>query len=204
MNKWDKLASSATIQKTVAALRANGINAVVVANREEAKKKVLELIPAGAEVMDMTSVTLETIQLAHEIREEGRFDSVRKKFIAMDRETQHKEMNRLGATSEWVVGSVHAVTTNGTVLVASNSGSQIPAYAYGASHVIWLVGTQKIVKNVDEGMRRIYEYTLPLESERARKAYGVAGSNVSKILIINKEIKPGRITLIFIREKLGF
>ena len=122
----------------------------------------------------------------------------------MDRNTQGLEMQRLGAAPEFVIGSVHAVTQDGKVMIASNSGSQLPAHAYGSSNVIWVVGIQKIVKNIDEGFKRIYEHSLPLESERARKAYNMPGSFVSKILIINKEIKPGRITIIFVPEILGF
>ena len=93
---------------------------------------------------------------------------------------------------------------DGKVLIASNTGSQLPAYAYGASKVIWIVGTQKIVNDLEDGMKRIYEYTLPLESERAQKAYGVAGSAVSKLLIVNQEVTPGRITIIFVPENIGY
>jgi hypothetical protein len=86
----------------------------------------------------------------------------------------------------------------------SNTGSQLPAYVYGADKVIFIVGTQKIVKNLDEAMKRVYEYVLPLESERAKKAYGVPGSFISKVLLINREMNPERIHLIFVNEKLGF
>jgi hypothetical protein len=89
------------------------------------------------------------------------------------------------------------------VLIASNTGSQLPAYVYGARHVIWVVGTQKIVKDVSEGMQRIWEYCLPLEDERAREAYGV-GSAVNKLLIIHGEVRPNRITVIFVKAVLGF
>ena len=95
------------------------------------------------------------------------------------------------------------VTEDGKVLIASNSGSQLPGYAYGSSHVIWVVGTQKIVNNIDDGMKRIDQYVLPLESERAHKAYGVPGSFVSKLLIFNRE-NPGRITMILVKQPLGF
>ena len=113
-------------------------------------------------------------------------------------------MQQLGAAPDWAVGSVHALTQEGEALIASATGSQLPAYAYGASHVIWVVGTQKIVGNLEEGMRRIHEYTLPLESERARKAYGVPGSAVNKMLIVRGEVNKERITVIMVREKLGF
>lgn len=121
----------------------------------------------------------------------------------MDRKTQGVQMNQLGGAPEWVIGSVHAVTEDGAVFVASNSGSQLGAYAYGAQKVIWVIGTQKIVKNRDEAFRRLSEYSLPLEDERAQKAYGVH-SGVSKILMVNKETQPGRITAILVKEKLGF
>ena len=113
-------------------------------------------------------------------------------------------MKKTGAAPEYCIGSVHAVTQDGKVFIASNTGSQLPSYAYGSANVIWVVGTQKIVKDFDEANERIYKYTLPLESERARKAYGVPGSAVNKMLIVNKEVAPGRITIIFVNEKLGF
>ena len=205
MEKWDKLASEKTIEKTVAALKANGIEVQVVEDRKLAKQKVLELIPGGSEVMTMTSVTLDSLGLSEEINKaDGKFKPVRDKLYAMDRKTQAQEMNRLGATPKYVVGSVHAVTEDGHVLIASNTGSQLPAYAYGSLHVIWVVGAQKIVKNTGEGIKRIYEHSLPLESERAKKAYGVPGSAVNKILIINQEVQPGRVKLILVKEKLGF
>ena len=203
MSKWNKLASEKVINTTIKNLQDNGISGVVVKNKEEAKKKVLQLIPAGSEVMTMTSETLKSIGLPEEIDKNGNFDSIREKLSKMDRNTQSGEMQKIGAAPKYAVGSVHAVTKDGQVLIASNSGSQLPAYVYGSEHVIWVVGTQKIVKNLDEGMKRIYEYVLPLESERAKKAYGFT-SNVSKLLFINKEVKPGRLTIIFLKEALGF
>lgn len=203
MKNWRKLASAESIAKTVKNLKANGINAIAVENKKEAKRKVLELLPQDAEVMNMSSVTIDTLGLPEEINESGKYNSVKNKLMKMDRKTQGREMQKLGAAPEYAVGSVQAVTEDGKIIIASNSGSQLPAYAYSASQVIWVVGAQKIVKDVDEGIKRIYDYVLPLESERLKKAYGI-GSFVSKLLIINKEIIPNRITLIMIREKLGF
>ncbi len=203
MNTFNKLADDQTIIDTIQALKTNGIEALVVENGAKAKEKVLELLPKGAEVMNMSSVTLETIGLDKEINESGNYDAVKPKLFKMDRKTQGVEMQKLGAAPVWAVGSVHAVTEDGRVLIASNTGSQLGVYAYASAHIIWVVGTQKIVKNLDEGVKRIYEYVLPLENEHMKKLYGV-GSNVSKLLIINKEIVPGRINIIFVKEKLGF
>lgn len=198
------LASNETIDTTLQALEANGITTVVAENKEEAKNKVASLLPGGAEVMSATSVTLSETGIEELINESGNYDSVKHKLSAMSRETQSGEMQKLGAAPEWIVGSVHAVTQDGKVVVASNTGSQLPGYTYGAQHVIWVVGAQKIVKDLDDAFKRIYEHVLPLESERAKKAYGVPGSNVSKVFILNKEITPKRITLILVKEKLGF
>lgn len=203
MSSWDRLADKATVERTMAALKANGIEAFFVQTGEKAKEKALDLIPQGAGVFNMTSMTLETISVDKEILESGKWESVRNKLNAMDRKTQRGRMQEIGAAPEWAIGSVHAVTEEGQVMIASRSGSQLPAYAYGANHVIWVVGTHKIVRNLDEGFRRVYERSLPLEDARARKAYGT-GSSVNKILIINREAMPERITLIFVSEVLGF
>lgn len=203
--QYTKLASTNEIETTIKALEANGIHAFDVDTAEEAKKEVLALLPKGVEVFTMTSVTLEETGIAKEINESGSYNSVRNKLNAMDRNTQKREMTKLGAAPEYTIGSVHAVTQDGKIIIASNTGSQLAAYVYGAGHVIWVVGAQKIVKNVDEGIKRIYDYVLPLESVRLNKAYNLTtGSNVSKLLIVNKEVTPERITVIVVRQKIGF
>ena len=202
MSQWDQLASKESIDKTIEALEANGIDAKFVQTGKEAKIEVLSLIPQGAEVMNMTSRTLDTLGIAKEIEESGKYNSMRKKLMSMDRNTMGNEMRKMGAAPDWAVGSVHAVTENGHVLIASNSGSQLPAYINGSAHVVWVAGAQKIVKDMQEGIKRIDEYCLPLENERAQKVYGM-GSAVKKIIIINKET-PGRINLILVNEVLGF
>lgn len=205
MDTWTQLADAATLEKTIASLKANNIDAFFVENKEEAKKKLLELLPLGSEVFTMTSMTLEAIGVLSEINESGNYDSVRKKLLSMNRETQGREMRKLGASPDWAIGSVHAVTEDGIVMIASNTGSQLAAYAQGAGNIIWVVGAQKIVKNQEEGFRRIYEHCLPLESKRMSEKLGKPfTSSVSKILTVSKEVRPGRTTLIFVREVLGF
>jgi len=200
---FSDVATKERIERTIAALKTNNIEAVVVADGEVAKAKALELIPEGAEVMTMTSMTLDQIGLAKELNESGRYNASRPKLNALGHDGG-KEKYALGAISDWAVGSVHAVTEDGKVLIASLTGSQLPAYAYSSAHVVWVVGAQKLVKDLDEAFQRINEYVLPLESERAHKAYGVPGSSVDKLLIINKEIMAGRLSMIIIDEAIGF
>lgn len=196
------LASDAQVEKAAKALQANGIETFITANGEEAKAKLFELIPAGAEVFYGVSQTLEALGVPTEV--DQRYDSVRVKLAAMDNVTQMREMVIMGAVPEYIIGSVHAVTEDGTVVVASNTGSQLAGYAASAAHVIWVVSTKKIVPNVDEALKRIYEYTYPLEDLRAQEAYGGMHSNVSKLLFIHREINPERTKLIFVKEDLGY
>lgn len=199
--KYAVLASDQQIERTAKALEANGIHTLIAQNGEEAKSKLFETVPAGAEVFTGTSRTLDALGIPAEV--DKRYDSVRVKLASMDNQTQMREMIKLGATPEYMIGSVHAVTEDGSVVIASNTGSQLAGYAASAAHVIWVIGTQKIVPNLDEAIKRIYAYTLPLEDERILQAYGI-NSNVSKLLIVHKEITPGRTSMILVKENLGF
>lgn len=201
--EFRKLASDEQIEKVVKALEANNIRAIVAANGEEARRLVLQLVPLGAEVYVNISKTLETIGITNEIDKSGRYSAVRPKVLALDRTTQADEIRILRARPAYILGSVHAITENGQVLTASNGGSQLAPYAYGASKVILVVGAQKIVKDLNEGFRRIEEYSYPLENERLRATIGMA-SHIGKILIVNREILPDRTTVIIVNEEVGF
>jgi L-lactate utilization protein LutC len=201
--KYANLADEESLNKTVEALGKNGFDVTIVETGEEAKAKALSLISEGSEVYQTTSVTLDQIGLSKEINDSGKFDSIRKKIYALDRATQSHEMKRLGDTPHYVIGSVHAVTEDGKVLIASRSGSQLPSYAHGADHVVWVVSTKKIVKDLEDGIKRLHEYSLPKESVRVQSAYGMAHSDLRKILIFNQE-EPGRISIILVKEDLGY
>jgi L-lactate utilization protein LutC len=201
--KWTTVPSADVITKVIGQLAKNGIEAVLATNREDAKAKALSYIPLGAEVMTMTSVTTHELGIDQALNDAAQYQPVRDKLYAMDHATQDVAMRRLGAAAEYTVGSLHAVTEAGQLVIASNTGSQLPAEAYGSAHVVFVVGVQKIVANLDEAFKRVYEHSLPLESERAKVAYGVAGSSVNKLLIINEET-PGRIVIVFVPEVIGY
>lgn len=200
---WDQLADDAVVERTAEALRKRGMEVTVVNSSEEAKKKVLELIPEGAEVGAGSSATLNEIGVTKEIDESGRYDSVRKRIMAITDEKERAEARRKNLGPRYGLGSVQAITQEGQLVSASATGSQLSLYVFGAEKLILVAGTQKIVKNIDDAFRRINEYVLQLESERMRKLYGAPGSSVNKILIIEKE-RPGRIHLFLVKQKLGF
>lgn len=204
MKDFSKTVSDEGIAEAAKNLSSNNFETFVVADRAEAVAKVKEIIPLGAEVMTMTSVTLDESGVLNALSENGKYDLVKAKLVKMDRATQSREMQRLGAAAQVSIGSVHAVTEDGKVLIASNTGSQLPGYVYGSDLVVWVVGGQKVVKDLEEGMKRVYDYVLPLESERAKNAYGAPGSFVSKLLIYNREVNPNRVKVILVKEALGF
>ena len=201
--RWGTRADDVQVKRTMAALEANGITAVRASDAAAAKRIVLDLIPDASPVHQGASQTLDVLGITDEIEKSGRYAALRPRIWSMDRETEAHEIRRLGAAPDVMLGSVHAVTETGSLLVASMSGSQLGPYASGAGRVILVVGTQKIVPDLEDGLLRINEYAYRLEDARAQAAYGVR-SAVNKVLIINREITPGRITVVLVDEVLGF
>jgi len=141
--------------------------------------------------------------ITEDVDKSGRYNSIRTKLALLDYKTQGREMNKLGAVPEYVLGSVHALTETGVSIIASATGSQLASYASGAAKVIWVVGSQKIVPTLENGMKRLEEYTFALEDARALQAYGMH-SSINKLLIVNRETTPGRITVVIVKENVGF
>jgi len=202
-SRFGTAADDARVTRTAVALEANGIGVLRAADAADAKRIVLSLIPAGSQVYHGASQSLADSGITEAIEKSGRFDPIRPRIWSMDRKTEADEIRRLGAAPEVMLGSVHAVTETGSLLAASMSGSQLGPYVSGAGRVIFVVGAQKIVPDLEQGLRRIDEYAWRLEDARAQAAYGIH-SAVNKVVIINREITPGRITVVLVDEVLGF
>jgi L-lactate utilization protein LutB len=200
--EFSRLASNEQILRTVQALEANGIHTIVVETGEEAREYVMSLLPAGVQVYNPPSRTVDQIGLRAEIESSTNFQSLGARLHSLDRVTQRAEMRKLISSPDVVIGSVHAITEIGEVLIASASGSQLSSTASGAAKVVWVVGIQKLVSTLEEGFRRIREYSYPLENIRAQQIYGKP-SAINKILIVRGEL-PGRITIILVKQNLGF
>jgi L-lactate utilization protein LutC len=200
--EFERPASREQLERTAAALAARGFEVEIADSADHARQLVLEAIPEGAEVHSALSETLRTLGITAEFDESGRYDSVRAKLSALDRGTQGREMRKLGAAPDYVVGSAHAVTDDGQIVIGSGSGSQLGAYAYAAGNVILVIGHQKLVRDLDEGLRRVREYSLPREFARMQ-TLGYPGSLLAKTLIIHHE-PGGRIKVILVPETIGF
>jgi acyl-CoA hydrolase len=190
------------VDRVAEAMRANGIEAIVVDTAAEARQAVLERVPEGAEVHSGKSKTIEDLGLFTELMESGRYDAIRPRLMQMDRATQGREMRKLGAAPDYELGSVAAVTEDGALISASATGNQLAAYAGGAGKVILVVGSQKIVKDLDAALARIRDTIFPWENERVRERMGV-DTKLAKVLITYGEWIKDRTTVILVREPIG-
>src|SRR3989338_4905811 len=196
---YDKLASKEAVRKTMEALKSRGINVEFVNTKEKAIKRLKEIIPPGAEIMTGGSTTLEEIGFV-ELLKSGKhhWKNLKDELLAEKDPKRQAELRRKSVTSEYYLGSIHAVAETGEILVASASGSQLPSYTFSSNNIIWVVGTQKITPNLEEAIMRVRTYVLPLEDSRM-KSIGYPGSTIGKLLIFEREIMPNRrLPLIFV------
>jgi L-lactate utilization protein LutC len=203
--KYDILASKEAIQRAMEALKARNINVELVTTKEDALRKINKMIPPGREVMTGSSTTLDQIGFT-ELLKSGKhpWKNLKDQILSEKDTAKQMALRKKSITSEYFLGSVHAVAETGEILDASASGSQIGPYAFTSDNVIWVVGTQKIVSTLEEGLKRIHEHVVPLEDKRM-KSIGYPGTTIGKILIFEREINENRkINLIFVNEKLGF
>ena len=199
---YTQAASEATIEKVAAALTANNIETVIVEDGAEARSRILEIIPAGAEVYTAKSKTVQDIGLFEELNDPERYDAVRPRYMAMDRATQGDEIRKLMTGPNFIVGSVQALTEEGMLVAVSYSGGQVAAYAGGAGRVLLVVGSQKIVPDFETAMQRVQEHAFPYEDKLLREQLGV-GTQVAKVLQIRLEGRPGRTTVFLVRQPVG-
>lgn len=191
-----------TLSQVAAALEANNIAAEVVPDGRAALARLRELVPLGSQVHWGKSKTMIDIGAEAEFNDPSRYDPLRPRYMAMDRRTQMDEIRRLISAPDHMLGSVQAIVIDGTMVVVSNGGAQIGPYAAGAGSVILVIGSQKVVPDLDAAMRRVRDVVFPYEDRTLREQLGV-GTAISKTLLIHREPRPGRMRVILVREPVG-
>jgi LUD domain len=200
--RFTALPDAQELAATVVALEEHGFSVEVVDDLDAARQAVLARIPAGSSVMTNTSVTLQETGIADAINDGGPYQSARNQMFALDFETQAQQMKAIGGQPGYALGSAHAVTRDGALVIASASGSQLASYAWGAANVILVIGAQKLVPDLGTARQRIHQHSLKLEDARAQAAYG-QHSYLGKALEIHQEL-PGRIHIVLIRQPVGY
>ena len=203
---YETLASAESISTVEKALTSNGFLPETVATGVEALARIKELIPKGASVMNGSSHTLEEIGFIDHLANGGHgWNNLHDSILAEKDPAKQTELRKYSVVSDFYLGSVHAVSETGELVVASASGSQFPHLAFTSPNLILVVGTQKIVPSLADAHKRIAEYVFPLEDDRI-KSLGYPGSLLGKELILHKEhpMMGRKVHVILVNEKLGF
>jgi hypothetical protein len=195
-------ATEAELEALAGKLRERNFEVVIVKDAAEAKKAVFERLPEGASVHSGKSKTLEDAGVFEELMSSDRYDFLRRRTSKMDRATQLDEIRRIQSSPDVMLGSVHAVTEAGQLVITSASGSQIGPIASGAGHLVLVIGSQKIVRSLDDAFRRIEEHVFPWEDARLRELMNI-GTKITRTLILERDFMPGRTTIILVREPIG-
>jgi hypothetical protein len=204
--KYDSLASNDSVQKTMTALTELGYLPEFVASRSEALSRIKDLVPANASVMNGGSRTLEEIGFVQYLKDgKHGWNNLHETILAEKDPAKQGVLRKQSVLSDFYLGSAHAVSENGDIVIASYSGSQLPHIAFTSQNIVLVVGTQKITPTLNTALTRLDEYVLPLESARM-KEIGMGGSFISKLLILKKEqpFMGRKFHIILVGEKLGF
>jgi YkgG family uncharacterized protein len=202
-NAWESLPDPSEVEKTLNAVKARGFKPESVPDRDAALARIRSLIPDGGRVMTGSSRTLDEIGLTA-LLTSGHHPWVNLKAQIMAEKDPEKQMElrRQSIFADYFLGSVHAITKAGEMVAGSASGSQLAAYAYGGKNLILVVGTQKITADMSEALRRLREYTVPLEDKRM-KGLGAPGTYLSRVIILEREARRN-VHVVLVNEKLGF
>lgn len=203
---FNTIASAATIEATAAALTKNNFMPITVATKAEALAKIQELIPRGASVMNGASVTLDQIGYIELVKSGNHpWKNLHDAIIAEKDQAKQGQLRRESVLSDFYLGSVHALTQDGALLIASNTGSQLPHLAFTSPNLVLVVGANKIVPTITDGLRRIEEYVIPLEDVRMKGVYGFGTAHHKTLILRSENPMMGRkVYVIIVNETLGF
>lgn len=203
---YETLANDESIKKAIESLAARGTEAMAVDNKLQSLEKIKSLISPAASVMNGSSRTLEEIGFIDYLKSgQHGWNNLHEGILLEKDPVKQAALRRQSVLSDYYLGSVHALAETGEFVIASNSGSQLPHIVFTSPNLVFVVGVQKIVPNLDAALARVRDYVLPLEDKRMKDT-GAAGSAISKLLIFNKEpaFLGRKVRIILVKEKLGF
>ena len=206
ISTFNTLASQESINKTTCSLEANGFHSEVVENKADALVKIKTLILEGASVHNGSSTTLAEIGFIDYLKSGAhKWKNLHANILAEADPKKQEQLRRESAFSEYYLGSAHALSETGELVIASNTGSQLPHLVFTSPNIILVVGTQKITPTLADALRRLEEYVVPLEDKRALSAYGVHTMNAKTLIMRKENPMLGRnVKIILVKERLGF
>lgn len=215
MNKSVQLYYEKLLEKLIPELKKRNIDAIYCRTKEEARNVVLEMIPTGSTVHTGGSVTLRECGI-NQALQDGPYEYYRAKILAENDEAKRADLRREATTAEFCLGSINAIALTGEIVNIDGGGSRIGGYVYGAKKVILVTGTNKIVPTLEDALKRARHYAAVTNAIREEKDVLCSRDGIcheeecyppqrqcGKTLIIEKESRPGRITVVFVEEELG-
>ncbi|MEN6342753.1 MAG: lactate utilization protein [Methanospirillum sp.] len=203
-DRWGRVPDETTIARTVEAIERRNIRVIRAATADAARQSLLDLIPDGAEVMNGSSTTLNEMGYEQLLKENPKgWRDYHAVITAENDEQERNALRRKGVAADWFLSGVQAIAETGELVGCDKTGSRVGAWPYAAGHLVLVSGANKCVPTLDDALARCWEYALPIEQQRARRAYGTS-SEIGNIVILEKAIADGRVTLILISESLGY
>jgi L-lactate utilization protein LutB len=202
--KWNDIPSSDIVEKTAREIEKRGIHVIISPDGEDALEQIKKIIPAGAEVMNGSSTTL--IEIGYEeyiSRGNSGWDLVHHRITAENDDSKRAELRRKSVTADYFISGANAIARSGEIVACDASGSRVGAWPFAAGHLVLVVGINKIVPTLEDALQRVWQYAYRLENVRAQKAYGTP-SIIGKCVILSHEKNKGRVTLILVKESLGY
>jgi len=185
-------------------------------NKEKAQDKILKVIPQSASIGFSGSVTLDQLGIIKRL--ESRGNKVFNPYKTGIGREESLELRRLGSQADYYLASANAVSRDGELVFFSAYGNRISGISY-AKNAIVVAGTNKLVPNLEEAVKRAREYATPLNCKRLNFNTpcfkdGICRKEIClfpdykrmccQILIIEAEISPDRLKVILVGENLGF
>lgn len=222
---YEKLA-----KRAIKKLDSRGINALFAASKEEALTMVLDMIPEGVTVGTADSVTLLQLGVISALNRRGQNELINP-FIrdedgryVVEGEERREMMRRVFFSDVFVIGT-NAVTLDGKLVNTDAYGNRVAAMMFGPRKVVIAVGANKIVKDVNEAIKRIREVCAPQNAIR----HGIKHHRIhflelpcaktglcsdcnhpwrscrfTSIIEGVREHERGRINVVLVGDKLGF
>jgi prefoldin subunit 5 len=203
---YDTVATENSINSAIESLSKRNIEAVTVNTKSEALSMIKDLVPAGASVMNGSSTTLIEIGFVDYLKsDDHKWINMHEPIIKESDPTKQAVLRQAATHSDFYLGSAQALTESGELLIASNTGSQLPNIVFTSKNLILVLGTQKIVKSLDEAITRLKEHVVPLEDKRSMAAYG-APTSINQMLIFqgNNPYMGRSVKVIIVKEALGY
>ena len=202
--KWNRIPPSDIVKKTAREIEKRGIHVIISPDCEDALEQLKKIIPAGAEVMSGSSTTL--IEIGYEeyiLAGTSEWNIVHERISQENDDSKRAELRRKSVAADYFISGANAIAQSGEIVACDASGSRTGAWPFAAGHLILVVGINKIVPTLNDALERVREYAYRLENVRAQKVYGTP-SILGKCVILAHEKNAGRITLILIKEALGY